>query len=234
MRKSDPADLPLPAAQSWDETRLVRVRARPRRIRPGWFSRLTLAAGLLLLVYVAAVRLEATWAQRWAARRLSTADQHEAAAAPSAPAGMPGGGAAVAAPLPGEPVGRLSIPRLALDVVALEGVDDDTLRRGAGHFPGTALPGQVGNASFAGHRDSFFRALRDVRSGDEVRVEAPDGDYLYRVTETRVVGPSEVGVIDPLGGSLLTLVTCHPFDWIGPAPRRFVVRGTLVEPRIAG
>ncbi len=224
MGRPDRFDLPLRAARSWDDTRLVRVRVRSRRFRPGWPSRLALAAGVLLILYAAAAKLEATWAQRWAERQLRAAAQR-----PPSPPAAPGEPAPLAAPPLGEPIGRLVIPRLALDVVALEGVDRDVLRRGAGHFPGTALPGRSGNAGFAGHRDSFFRGLRDVRHGDEVRIEAPDARFRYRVTETRVVGPSEVEVLDPSAGSHLTLVTCHPFDWIGPAPRRFIVRAELLD-----
>ncbi len=216
MRERRPADLPLHTPVSWDEARVVHVGGvRSRWVRVGWLSRLLVAAGVLLLGYVAAVKLEATWAQRWAARQLEEQRETDAEAR--------------LAPAAGQPVGRLIIPRLELDVVALEGVDRETLERGAGHFPGTALPGQTGNASFAGHRDSFFRALRDVRHGDEVRLQTPAGDYAYRVTETRVVGPLDVEVIDPVEGRHLTLVTCHPFDWIGPAPRRFVVRAALLD-----
>lgn len=228
-RATERPDLPLRPRMSWADVPLVRVRElAPRRGGPGWLSRLALAVGLLLLAYVAAIELESTWAQRWASDRLQ--------AARGEPAGVPDrpGRTEAIAPAPGEPVGRLLIPRLALDVVALEGVDTATLRRGAGHFPGTAMPGQGGNASFAGHRDSFFRKLRDVRTGDEVTVEAPQGEFLYTVTETRIVEPSAVEVVGSLDGSHLTLVTCYPFDWIGPAPRRFVVRAALVGEHSVG
>jgi sortase A len=130
-------------------------------------------------------------------------------------------------------VARLAIPRLGIDVVALEGVDPEVLDRGAGHFPGSALPGAPGNASFAGHRDSFFRALGRVEEGDEVRLETPSGLHVYHVTGTQVVGPHQVEVVAPIAGRHLTLVTCYPFDWIGPAPKRFIVRAALATPQAA-
>lgn len=217
-------DIPMrQGTPDWDEVALVRVHAvRRRRRRHLWLSRLLLLAGLALVGYVTAKKIEAGWAQRWAAQRLeSTAEAEEAPESPDpAPAPLP--------PPHGEPVARLSIPRISLDVVALEGVDAETLDRGAGHFPGSALPGEPGNASFAGHRDSFFRPLSRVQEGDEVLLEtAGGGELAYRVTATRVVGPDEVDVVAPLPGRQLTLVTCYPFDWIGPAPRRFVVRAVL-------
>lgn len=224
----DPPLSPLAGSPpaSWDEIPLVRLDTRHRRRRRHrWISPLLLLAGVGLVGYVAARKAEAAWAQRWSAAQLAAAREVPAGAPPAAaeeetPPPVP-------APRPGEPVARLEIPRLDVDVVALEGVDPDTLDRGVGHFPGSALPGQDGNASFAGHRDSFFRSLGRVAEGDEVRLESPSGDHVYRVTGTRVVGPDEVQVVAPLPGRQLTLVTCYPFDWIGPAPRRFVVRATL-------
>jgi sortase A len=197
----------------WDEAPLHRVHAvRRHRRRHVWLSRLLVLAGLALVGYVAAKKLEATWAQRWAAQRLDrTADEAEAPAL-----------------RPGDPVARLTVPSLALDVMALEGVDEATLDRGAGHFPGSALPGEPGNASFAGHRDTFFRALGRVEQGTEIHLETSRGAHVYQVTETRVVGPDAVEVVASLPGSHLTLVTCYPFDWVGPAPRRFVVRAVLL------
>ncbi|MEZ5332709.1 MAG: class D sortase [Thermoanaerobaculia bacterium] len=215
-----------PTTARWDETPLIRLDTRHRRTRRHrWISPLLLLAGVALVGYVAARKAEAAWAQRWASARLDEARREAPPAAAPEPEGTP----PAPAPRPGEPVARLEIPRLSVDVVALEGVDPETLDRGVGHFPGSALPGADGNASFAGHRDSFFRALQRVAEGDEVRLETPSGEHVYRVTGTRVVGPDEVDVVAPLPGRQLTLVTCYPFDWIGPAPRRFVVRAALEE-----
>lgn len=168
---------------------------------------------------MAGVLLDGLWSQRQAARRLRELSVAEVGETVSRPA-----------PAPGSPVARLRAEDLGLDVIALEGVDSSVLRRGAGHFPGTALPGSSGNASFAGHRDTFFRGLRGARPGQRIEVETPAGSFLYEVQRTRIVAPDAVEVVAPVAeGPVLTLVTCYPFDWIGPAPQRFVVRASLVE-----
>jgi sortase A len=130
-------------------------------------------------------------------------------------------------PAHGALVGRVEVPRLGLSAMAREGVDTRTLKRAVGHVPGTALPGQPGNAAFAGHRDTFFRKLKGVRKGDAIVVTTEAGRYTYTVRETRVVRPSDVSVLDPTGEPAVTLVTCYPFSYIGSAPERFIVRGTL-------
>lgn len=124
-------------------------------------------------------------------------------------------------------VWRIEVPRINLSAVAREGVDTRTLRRAVGHIPGTALPGEEGNAGFAAHRDTFFRPLQGVRRGDEVIVTTPAGVYRYAVTSTRVVEPADVSVLDPAAGPTLTLVTCYPFDYVGSAAKRFIVRASL-------
>ena len=124
-------------------------------------------------------------------------------------------------------VGRIEVPRLNLSALAREGADVRTLRRAVGHIPGTALPGSTGNAGFAAHRDTFFRPLRSVRNGDEVIVTTTRGVFRYLVTGTRIVEPTEVSVLDPTNEATLTLVTCYPFDYVGSAPQRFIVRAVL-------
>jgi len=147
-----------------------------------------------------------------------------------APATVSDAGAHAAVPLaPHSMVGRIEIARLRLSTVAREGVDTRTLRASAGHVPGTALPGASGNAAFAAHRDTFFAALKDVRTGDDIRVTTPGGDFHYLVTATRIVDPGEVSVLEPTHDATLTLVTCYPFDYFGSAPQRFVVRARLVS-----
>jgi sortase A len=121
-------------------------------------------------------------------------------------------------------IGRLEVPRLGLSVITREGADAGTLRTAVGHVPRTALPGEAGNAAFAGHRDTFFRGLQDVRPGDRVVITMPAGRYQYVVRDTRVVIPSDTSVLEPTAESTLTLVTCYPFNAIGPAPKRFIVR----------
>jgi LPXTG-site transpeptidase (sortase) family protein len=126
-------------------------------------------------------------------------------------------------------VGRIDVPRLRLSVLAREGIDGKTLRVAAGHIPGTALPGDAGNAGFAAHRDTFFRPLKSVREGDAVVVTTARGVYRYAVTDTRIVEPGDVSVLDSTTDAILTLVTCYPFEYIGNAPQRFIVRAALRE-----
>ena len=121
-------------------------------------------------------------------------------------------------------VGKLEIPRLSLSVMVVDGVSDSDLRRAAGHIPGTALPDRPGNVGIAAHRDTFFRPLQFVRPGDAVILTTLVGRYEYRVLSTNVVRPDDIQVLYPAERDLLTLVTCYPFDWLGSAPRRFIVR----------
>jgi sortase A len=130
-------------------------------------------------------------------------------------------------------IGRIDMPRLKLSVLAREGADVQTLRSAVGHVPETALPGEIGNAAFAGHRDTFFRNLEGVRNGDEIVVTTASGFYRYVVTATRVVAPTETSVLAPTKSHTLTLVTCYPFDYIGAAPERFIVRAEAVAPPLA-
>jgi LPXTG-site transpeptidase (sortase) family protein len=120
-----------------------------------------------------------------------------------------------------------------MSAIVREGVEDSTLRRAVGHVPRTALPGESGNAALAAHRDMFFRPLKDVRKGDRIRVTTREGVHEYRVTETRVVGPDDVTVLAPTMNATLTLVTCYPFNFVGTAPKRFVVRAQTDTPVVA-
>lgn len=124
-------------------------------------------------------------------------------------------------------VGRIEVPRIKLSAIAREGVDVRTLRGSIGHVPGTALPGDVGNAAFAAHRDTFFSSLKFIRAGDQIVITTPDGVHRYGVTSTRIVDPSEVSVLQPVPGRRLTLITCYPFDYVGSAPKRFIVQAEL-------
>lgn len=123
----------------------------------------------------------------------------------------------------GASIGRLEIPRLGLSVVVAEGDDENTLRVAVGHLPDTPLPWQEGNTALAGHRDTFFRPLRSVQPGDEVRFATRHGTFRYRVTRHTVVEPDDLWVLDASPAAALTLITCYPFDYVGPAPRRFIV-----------
>lgn len=131
----------------------------------------------------------------------------------------------------GEPVGEIEIPRLALKAVILQGDSSQVLRRGVGHLPGTPMPGEWGNVGLAGHRDSFFRPLRQIRPGDIIALRTIKGQFQYRVESTRVVSPANIEVLAATDKRELTLVTCFPFNYVGAAPYRFVVRAAQVSGR---
>jgi sortase A len=124
----------------------------------------------------------------------------------------------------GSVIGSLDIPRLRLSAMIAEGDDDATLSMAIGHLSDTPLPWHEGNSALAGHRDTFFRPLQHIRIGDELRVSTVRGDFRYQVRETMVVGPDDVWVLDPTDRPMLTLITCYPFNYVGKAPRRFIVR----------
>jgi sortase A len=117
----------------------------------------------------------------------------------------------------GSPLGRIEISRIGLGAMIMEGVDDSTLRRAVGHIPGTPLPGQLGNVAIAGHRDTFFRALRNVRKDDEITMATLNGSYRYRVDSITLVEPEDTQVLEDSDDAILTLVTCYPFDFVGSA-----------------
>jgi len=139
-----------------------------------------------------------------------------------------------AAPRPAlDALGRIVVPRLGLEVIVADGIDARTLRRAAGHIPGTSRLGSGGNVGIAGHRDSWFRPLKDVRAGDEVVVTTPSAISRYRVEWAEVVLPDDTSSLRPTSYPALTLVTCYPFHYVGTAPDRFIVRARLVESRAA-
>ncbi len=130
---------------------------------------------------------------------------------------------------PGALIGRLEIPSLDLSVMVIEGTGSKALSEGVGHIEGTPLPGQPGNLGIAGHRDSFFRGLKDISAENIITLTTFSGRYRYKVEETKIVRPSDTSVLDHTRTPSLTLVTCYPFYYVGSAPRRFVVRATLVD-----
>ena len=120
-------------------------------------------------------------------------------------------------------IGVLTLPRLRLSVAVLYGDDAASLRRGAGHLPETPLPWEKGNSAVAGHRDTFFRPLKDVEIGDAISLATPQGTFGYRVRRISIVAPDNLSVLHDDIGADLTLITCYPFGFIGAAPKRFVI-----------
>ncbi len=132
-------------------------------------------------------------------------------------------------PPEGTPLAEIVIPRLGVSVTVLEGTGDETLRRAVGHVTGTAEPGNTGNICLAGHRDTFFRPLRKVSEGDDIVLNYPGGSSRFRVEKAWTVGPGDVNVLGATGANTLTLITCYPFNFIGSAPERFVVRARAIQ-----
>ena len=122
------------------------------------------------------------------------------------------------------PIAVVRIPKIRLSVPVLPGTDDRTLDLAVGHVEGTAQPGTDGNMGIAGHRDGFFRGLKDIVPGDVIELDTIQGTDVYRVERTWVVNPDDVSVLDQTSTRTLTLVTCYPFYFIGSAPLRFIVR----------
>lgn len=123
-----------------------------------------------------------------------------------------------------DPLAVLRIPKIGLEVAVLEGTDDFTLNRAVGHIEDTARPGDKGNVGIAGHRDGFFRGLKDIVKGDTMELETVTGRQTYRVDDIWIVNPEDVQVLDPTPRAALTLVACYPFYFVGHAPQRYIVR----------
>jgi sortase A len=195
-----------------------RVPIRPRGSHASIFraaSYFFLAVGLLALGYAGYVVVDAHAYQAYEESKF------EAASPAQAPHLLVEGGV----------IGEIEVARLHLKAIVVQGDSHTLLRRAVGHIPETALPGTTGNVVLAGHRDTFFRPLRNIRLGDAITLKTPDGAFLYRVESTEVVPPSDMEVLNASSDRILTLITCFPFDYIGPAPNRFVVRARqLVAP----
>jgi sortase A len=190
-----------------------------------WLEGLLLLIAAVCIGYYAYVTVEAYAYQAYETRELD-AILHSA---PAREADQPRSAARRRVePTPGSTIGRIDIPRLGVSAIVRAGSDAKTLRLAVGHIPGTALPGEAGNVGLAGHRDTFFRQLQNIRPDDRIRITSIDGTYTYQVERTTIVNPSDVWVLDPTEHGALTLVTCYPFSYVGSAPQRFVVRARLV------
>jgi sortase A len=132
------------------------------------------------------------------------------------------------------PLAVLRVPAVDIEVPVLPGTDELTLNRGVGWIGGTASPGAAGNFAVAGHRDGFFRGLKDIELGDEIEVETLDAIFTYVIDNLTVVDPSDVWVLEPRDQSSVTLVTCYPFYFVGSAPNRFIVQASLREEQSSG
>ena len=184
-----------------------------------WAQRALFAVAIVLLGYCGYVVLD-TWV--FQARESAQLEQF----VPESPASRD---VAIPAIGPDGLIGRMEVQRLGVSVVVMEGTSNKTLRRAVGHIAGTGLPGQTGNVGIAGHRDTFFRPLRNIQADDIITLTTLRGSFRYRVVSTKVVSPDNVAVLDPDGKEILTLVTCYPFYYVGSAPERFIVRAQRVS-----
>jgi sortase A len=173
-----------------------------------------LSAGLVALGYVAAVVIDARIYQASEQRRFEHA-RAESSATPAI--------------VEGATVGEIQIPRLGLSAVMVQGDAANILQHAVGHLAETALPGESGNVVLAAHRDTFFRPLKRIRVGDIITLRTVKGDFEYWVESTAVVSPDAIEVLRPTDGRTLTLITCFPFSFVGPAPNRFIVRARAKE-----
>jgi sortase A len=180
-----------------------------------WLARLLIAGGAAVLLWVGADLVLTTSSRRHyeaaleSMRRLPATDVRRT------------GPASLAI---GEPIGTLEIARVGLSGVVVEGDEDSVLDRAIGHLPDTPLPWHAGNSALAAHRDALFRPLKGVRLGDILRLRTPHGDFEYLVRDIQIVKPDALWVLDPTPVPMLTLISCWPFNYIGHAPERFIVR----------
>jgi sortase A len=198
-----------------EKLKTVAGRLRPYLSRKR-VSLVLIIAGISLLGYVASEywgmyrsqqRLEAEWERQ--ATSINT---------PAAPA-IP----------PDQILTRVVIPKIGLDAIVVEGASRKELSEGPGHMKQTAMPGQSGNAVITGHRDTFFRHIYELVKGDKIQVRRAGSVFTYEVTGKKIVMPDDVSVIRQTSDPQLTLITCYPTYYIGPAPKRLVVFSRLVE-----
>jgi sortase A len=200
----------------------------PARASLQWLERGLLVLGLALLALWLRNESDSRAFQASESKRLEAALREVDLVGPPAP----GSGSRSKRPLTLEKgvLGRLEIPRLGISAMVAEGTDTRILKRAVGHITSTALPGRPGNVGLAGHRDTFLHGLGDARENDRIRFVTLRGTYVYSVEWGAVVEPGRVDVLDSTAVPTMTLVTCYPFQAVGPAPQRFVVRARQVAP----
>lgn len=188
------------------------------------FGTILLVAGSAALVWCASVWISATLFQKYEAWQWNVKHPPAHQTADAASVRLPPPATTPPAPKLHDVIAWLEVPRLRISTAVLEGDDSLALRLGAGHIPGTPLPGSAGNVGIAAHRDSFFRSLAGIEPRDRIRLRTSQGDWNYTVESTRIVQPTNVGVLANSRQSELTLITCYPFRYVGSAPLRFIAR----------
>jgi len=203
-------------------------------VRSVFVSRVLIVAGLAMIAWPVYVSTDSAIAQWSGRRQLARAVQAEHALGSQAPVReaqdetivvRKPGTAPVPAAAQGTVLGQFDVPRLGLSYVLLEGTDSRTLDRSVGHVEGTGLPGSAGNIAIAGHRDRHFRKLEWIQRDDQIVLTSPGGaQYVYRVEWSRIFKPGDIQVLDASHGPAITLITCFPFEYVGSAPLRLIVR----------
>jgi sortase A len=181
-----------------------------------------LLTGAIELGYSAYVIIDANAYQAIERRRLESARQQVSAALSARH--DPLLASTISAVVDGASIGEIRIPRLGLMAIIAQGESPGVLRRAVGHLADTPLPGERGNVVLAGHRDTLFRALKQIQAGDAITLNTQSGSFEYLVEWSAIVGPGDVAVMQSTRRPSLTLITCYPFSYVGPAPERFVVR----------
>jgi sortase A len=210
---------------------MPRLRTEPASVALRWLNRALIGFGLVCVFFYGAVKAHTAIYQYHAKLQIDQLVSKTAASPTPATLTHPAIAAQPEARVrPGDLIGRVDVPRLNLSAAVAEGDDPSTLGKAVGHLPDTSLPWQpTGNVAFAAHRDGLFRALKDIRVGDDVRIVTGHGEFLYRVWRTQIVGPNDVWVIASTPRPTLTLITCYPFSFVGHAPQRFVVQAERVD-----
>jgi sortase A len=196
----------------------ARAQRRPRQLALLVLERLLLLVALAAFGYVAGTMGSAALYQDYESRQLDAVLR-----------GVRPAGTATTPAVTRRVLGRLEIPTLGVSTIVREGEDARTLQLAVGHIAGTSLPGAPGNMGLAGHRDTFFRRLREINPGDLIRLVSVEGTFTYAVESTEIVDPDDLWVLDPTPEPSLTLVTCYPFTYLGTAPERFIVRARLAS-----
>jgi sortase A len=220
-----------------------------------WIERTLLVSGLALVIFYAATRVEGWLVSRDALKNFENAEtqaeaQNEISTQSSASNALPNLAEALDTPhvdftlwdqrrikaykqevrkQPGVPLAVLRIPKIQLEAPLLDSTDDLTLNHAVGRIAGTSRPGEPGNIGIAGHRDGFFRGLKDVVVGDAIELRTLQGTATYIVDQIQIVSPRQVEVLRPTAVPSLTLVTCYPFYYIGSAPQRYIVTASLSQ-----
>jgi LPXTG-site transpeptidase (sortase) family protein len=198
-----------------DRAKLLATRARPV-INRKVLSWALIAIGIVLLGYVGG-----QYWQMYRSQKNLEAEWQRQAAAVSVP-----GHADISAE---QMLTRLVIPKIDMDAIVVEGASRRNLSEGPGHMKETAQPGDTGNAVITAHRDTFFRHIYELNKGDQIQVRRSGRLFTYAVTGKKIVLPDDVSVIRQTPDPQLTLITCYPVYYIGPAPKRLVVFSRLVE-----